>query len=71
MNGKAQRGLNDKKVSKSGMGEWSFCTEFCSPMVTANDFPTVRWGVGADGNPFGKCQSCGTIYSHKFVDYGV
>jgi Zn-finger protein len=53
------------------MGDYTFCTEFCSPMVTASDFPTVKWSKDADGAPIGKCQSCGTIYNWRSVDFEV
>lgn len=61
----------NKKVSKSGMADYTPCFEFCSPMQTEADFPTVKWTEDKDGNFVGKCQSCGTIYNYKTVDYEV
>lgn len=53
------------------MGDFTFCVEFCSPMQTANDFPTVKWVKDRDGNFVGRCLSCGTIYNYRTVDYEV
>lgn len=53
------------------MADYTPCFEFCSPMQTEADFPTVKWTEDKDGNFVGKCQSCGTIYNYKTVDYEV